>query len=68
MTTGQQAHRSATLIFSLVMVVIGVSLIAQAVNGRGGLISPRLLLGVLFIAAGGGRMYLETKRRGRGSS
>jgi uncharacterized membrane protein len=68
MTTGQQAHRSATLIFSLVMVVIGVALIAQAADGHGGLISPRLLLGVLFIAAGGGRMYLETKRRGgRGS-
>ena len=67
MTTGQQAHRSATLIFSLVMIVIGVALIAQAADGHGGLISPRLLLGVLFIAAGGGRMYLETRRHGRGS-
>jgi hypothetical protein len=44
-----------------------VALMAQAVDGHGGLISPRLLLGVLFIAAGGGRMYLERKRRGRGS-
>jgi uncharacterized membrane protein len=60
--TGQQAHRSATLMFSLVMVVIGVALIAQAANGQGGIISPRLLLGVLFIAAGGGRLYLEAKR------
>jgi len=51
--------------FSLVMVVIGVSLIAQAVDGHGGVISPRLLLGVLFIAAGGGRIYLEAKRGGR---
>jgi hypothetical protein len=58
----RQAHRSATLMFSLVMVVIGVALIAQAVDGHGGVISPRLLLGVLFIAAGGGRMYLEEKR------
>jgi uncharacterized membrane protein len=56
------------LIFSLVMVVIGVALIAQAADGHGGILSPRLLLGVLFIAAGAGRMYLETKRRGgRGS-
>ena len=46
------------------MVVIGVALIAQAVDGHGGVISPRLLLGLLFIAAGGGRMYLETKRGG----
>jgi hypothetical protein len=64
----RQAHRSATLMFSLVMVVIGVSLIAQAVDGHGGVISPRLLLGVLFIAAGGGRVYLEAKRGGRGGS
>jgi hypothetical protein len=63
----RQAHRSATLMFSLVMVVIGVALIAQAVDGHGGIISPRLLLGVLFIAAGGGRLYLEEKRSRRES-
>jgi hypothetical protein len=65
--TGQQAHRSATFVFSLVMVVIGVALIAQALDGHGGVISPRLLLGLLFIAGGGGRLYLETKRGRRGS-
>jgi hypothetical protein len=65
--TGQQAHRSATFVFSLVMVVIGMALIAQALDGHGGVISPRLLLGLLFIAAGGGRLYLETKRGRRGS-
>lgn len=65
--TGQQAHRSATFVFSLVMVIIGVALIAQAVDGHGGVLSPRLLLGVLFIAAGGGRLYLETKRGRRQS-
>jgi hypothetical protein len=65
--TGQQVHRSATFVFSLVMVVIGVALIAQALDGHGGVISPRLLLGLLFIAAGGGRLYLQTKRGGRGS-
>jgi hypothetical protein len=65
--TGQQVHRSATFVFSLVMLVIGVALIAQALDGHGGVISPRLLLGLLFIAAGGGRLYLETKRGRRGS-
>jgi uncharacterized membrane protein HdeD (DUF308 family) len=64
---GQQAHRSATLMFSLVMVVIGVALLVQVINGHGGIVSPRLLLGVLFIAAGVARIYLETKR-GRASS
>ncbi len=62
--TGRQAHRTATFVFSLLMAAIGVGLIAEAVSGDGGVISPRLLLGVLFIAAGGGRLYLERKRRG----
>jgi hypothetical protein len=37
----------------------------QAASGHGGVISPRLLLGVLFVVAGAGRVYVE-KRRGGG--
>jgi hypothetical protein len=62
---GRQAHRSGTLVLSLLMAVIGVALIVQAVDGHGGAFSPRLLLGALFIAAGAGRLYVE-RRRGRG--
>jgi predicted membrane channel-forming protein YqfA (hemolysin III family) len=58
----QQAHRSATLMFSLAMIVIGVALIAQVINGHDGIVSPRMLLGLLFIAAGGARIYLEAKK------
>jgi hypothetical protein len=58
----RQAHRSATLMFSLVMIVIGVALIAQVVGGHAGIVSPRMLLGLLFIAAGGARIYLEAKK------
>ncbi len=49
---------------SLLMAIIGVGLIVEAFDGGGGAISARLLLGVLFIAAGGGRSYVEL-RRGR---
>ena len=48
-------HRGSTFVLSLVMAALGVALIVQAVTGHGGVISLRLLLGVLFIAAGGGR-------------
>ena len=48
--------------FSLVMIVIGVALIAQVVGGHAGIVSPRMLLGLLFIAAGGARIYLEAKK------
>ena len=61
---GRQAHRAGTWVLSVLMAAIGVALIAEAIGGHGSAISPRLLLGVLFIAAGLGRLYLEV-RRGR---
>jgi hypothetical protein len=63
---GRQAHRMGTFVLSLAMVGIGLALIVQAVSGHASAISPRLLLGVLFIAAGAGRTYVEL-RRGRGA-
>jgi len=62
--TGRQAHRAGTFVLSLLMVAIGVALIVQAAGERGSIVSPRLLLGVLFIVAGVGRLYLQA-RRGR---
>jgi hypothetical protein len=59
---GRQVHRSGTFVLSLLMAVIGVALIVQAADGRGSAISPRLLLGVLFLAAAAGRLYVERKR------
>jgi hypothetical protein len=59
---GRQVHRTGTVVLSLLMTAIGIALIAQAVSGPGSVISPRLLLGVLFLAAGAGRLYLERKR------
>ena len=47
---------------SALMAIIGIALIVQAV-GSVSVLSPRLLLGVLFIAAGAGRLYLEARRR-----
>ncbi len=60
--TGRGVHRTGTFVLSLVMAVIGVALIVEAVTGGGSVISPRLLLGVLFIAAGCGRAYVEIGR------
>jgi hypothetical protein len=60
--TGRGVHRTSTYVLSLVMAAIGVALIVEAVAGGGSVISPRLLLGVLFIAAGAGRAYVEIGR------
>ncbi len=52
----------ATFALSLAMLAIGLALLVEAFTGHASAISPRLLLGVLFIAAGGGRWYVETRR------
>jgi hypothetical protein len=62
--TGRGVHRSATVVLSLVMAIIGVALIVQALSASASAISGRLLLGVLFIAAGAGRLYIESRRGG----
>jgi hypothetical protein len=62
--TGRGAHRATTFVLSLLMAAIGLALIVQVAGGHGGVISPRLLLGVLFLAAGVGRMYVEVRRGG----
>ncbi len=47
---------------STVMTAVGIALIAQVATGGGSELSARLLLGVLFVAAGVGRLYVERKR------
>jgi hypothetical protein len=63
--TGRQVHRTGTTVLSLAMVAIGIALAVEAIGGDG-VLSARLLLGVLFVAGGSGRLYLEM-RRGRGT-
>ncbi len=58
----RRIHSSGTVVLSLAMVVIGVALIVEGVSGHGSVISARLLLGFLFVAAGSGRLYVEARR------
>ena len=60
--SGRQVHRSGTLVFSVLMIAIGIAVIGQVVGGDGGVLSARLLIGILFLAAGIARLYLERKR------
>jgi hypothetical protein len=62
MSGPRQFHGAATVVLSLLMIVIGIGLIVQTLSRHGSVISPRLLLGALFIAAGVGRIYLQAKR------
>ena len=55
-------HRGATLVLSGLMVTLGVALIARTLVAGGGLGAVGLVLGVLFCAAGAGRLYVEARR------
>jgi uncharacterized membrane protein HdeD (DUF308 family) len=64
--TPRHAHRMATFVLSALMLVIGLALIVQSLDGQASAVSSRLLLGVLFVAAGVARSYLEIRRGRRG--
>ena len=53
--------RTATAVLSAVLVVLGIAIIVRTVAGGGSPISIGLLLGVLFVAAGAGRLFLATR-------
>lgn len=59
--TGRQVHRFGTTVLSLAMVAIGIALMAEAIGGEG-VLSARLLLGILFTAGGSARLYLQIRR------
>jgi hypothetical protein len=40
------------------MILIGVALVVTAISVGASIISGRIILGVLFVAAGGARLYL----------
>jgi hypothetical protein len=63
---GRGVHRGGTLVLSLAMVAIGVAILVQSLNEHASVLSGRLLIAVLFVAAGAGRVYVEL-RRGRGT-
>jgi len=50
-----------TQVLSALMVVIGVAIIARTLAAGGGALALGLLLGVLFVAAGAGRLYAERR-------
>lgn len=60
--SGRGVHRGATLALSLAMVVIGLAVLGESFGEHAGALSSRLLLGVLFVAAGCGRLYLLRRR------
>ena len=62
MPSPRDVHRGATRVLSVVMIVIGVAILVLTIARGGGPLAVGLLLGVLFVAAGLGRLYVERER------
>jgi hypothetical protein len=57
----RQLHNSSTRILSIAMIVIGIALIARTLAAGGGAVATGVVLGVLFVAAGAARLYLQLR-------
>jgi amino acid transporter len=59
----RDVHRGTTRLLSTVMVALGVLMVISTLAHGGGPLALGLLLGLLFIAAGAGRLYLLSRTR-----
>ena len=58
MPAPRDIHLGATRVMSTVMVAIGVAMIIATLVRGGGALAVGLILGILFVAAGAGRLYV----------
>ena len=61
MPRGRQLHSSSTRVFSIAMIIIGIALVVRTVVAGGGAFATGLVLGILFMLAGGARLYLQLR-------
>ena len=59
MSPRRQLYRTSTAVMSILMVLIGIAIVVRTLVAGGGVAATGLLLGLLFIAAGGARLYLH---------
>jgi hypothetical protein len=53
---------AATTLLSAIMVVLGVLMIVLTLSRGGGPLAVGILFGVLFVLAGGGRLWVQRRR------
>ena len=63
MSKQQQLRRSYTRLMSVILIVLGIVLVIRTVSAGGGPAAAGVLLGILFVFAGAGRLYLQYRGR-----
>jgi hypothetical protein len=62
MRDGRGLHRAATLLLSAAMIAIGIAMLVRTLGAGGGPLTLGIVIGLLFVAAGGGRFYVTWRR------
>ena len=62
MPAPSEMHRGATHLMSGALIVVGVAMIVSTLARGGGVFALGLVLGLLFVAAGAGRIYVARDR------
>ncbi|MCW3008723.1 MAG: hypothetical protein JWP17_3349 [Solirubrobacterales bacterium] len=60
---GRDVHRQSTVALSTALLIIGLALIIRTLLAGGGVGALGILLGVLFVAAGAGRLWIVRKSK-----
>ncbi len=59
---GRGLHRGSTVVLSVAMVAIGLAIVVESLAESAAAFAARLLIGILIVAAGVGRLYIVVKR------
>ena len=59
--SGRNLHASTTTILSVLMIIIGAGLVIRTLTLGGGLFAIGVIMGVLVVAAGFGRLWVATR-------
>ena len=57
----RQLQSTSTRILSIAMILIGIALVVRTLVAGGGAAATGLVLGILFMLAGGARLYLQLR-------
>jgi hypothetical protein len=57
----REVHRRGTIVLSCALALIGVAIVARTIDAGGGVISVGVLLGLMFIVTGAGRLWIATR-------
>ncbi|HWT25535.1 MAG TPA: hypothetical protein VN213_18670 [Solirubrobacteraceae bacterium] len=51
-----------TMVLSGLLILIGIAIVVRTLAAGGGALATGVVLGLLFVAAGGGRLWVERRR------